>query len=129
MDIESRMASAETEDLRTILETENLSNLIMKNSFLTTTASGGIRQKENEKKQLALWTLPSLINHSCVPNLIYNVLGHNQHRIMVIRSIADIHKGDELTISYSSIRNNEDRKNFLSEAYKFECKCINCMKW
>jgi hypothetical protein len=126
MDFKSRMESAEKGDLTTILETENIANLVINNSFQATTEICGIRKKEYEKKQLALWTLPLLINHSCVPNLIRFVLGQDQHHIMVIRAREDIQEREELAISYVAV-DNLDQKNVLREAYGFECKCSYCM--
>ncbi|KDQ15101.1 hypothetical protein BOTBODRAFT_174271 [Botryobasidium botryosum FD-172 SS1] len=73
------------------------------------------------KSASALYSLPSLFNHSCLANGSWS----NFKDIMVIRAEKDIYEGEEITIPYA------DGPTLLSKAakfkkYAFSCDCALC---
>jgi len=77
-------------------------------------------ENENEIKQHLLSSLFSL---SSVPS------SGGDYQTIRFRALKDLSLGENITISYITLRNNtEERKKILSEAYFFECKCIRCLE-
>ncbi|XP_026478679.1 SET and MYND domain-containing protein 5 [Ctenocephalides felis] len=75
-----------------------------------------------------LYKLQSTINHSCVPNAqITFPFGNHK---LVLESIRDIKKGEEICISYvdECVLNSSryTRQRILSENYIFICTCEKC---
>lgn len=84
----------------------------------------------------------ALLNHSCIPNcaVICNIEDNakektiqNDNKVgcLEIRAIADIRKGEELTISYVDLTSDEmknviHRREHLKEEYLFDCTCKRC---
>ena len=65
---------------------------------------------------MSLYTICSMFNHSCVPNVIFHPL--NPHRLVAARTIS---AGEQLLISY-----NVSHANDLPELYGFTCHCEKC---
>jgi len=65
----------------------------------------------------------ALINHSCVPNATYGLMGD----MMVVHAIKPIKKGEEITISYLQLNvgHPEGRFNLL-QSFGFVCDCALC---
>lgn len=71
-----------------------------------------------------LWGEYSKINHSCAPNAITYLVGHN----MVVRAAKQIQPGDEITVSYigaSGLSLLPTRRTHLMR-YGFTCSCPRC---
>eukprot|EP01063_Lacrimia_lanifica_P003133 TRINITY_DN11676_c0_g1_i1.p1 TRINITY_DN11676_c0_g1~~TRINITY_DN11676_c0_g1_i1.p1 ORF type:complete len:412 (+),score=200.73 TRINITY_DN11676_c0_g1_i1:50-1237(+) len=72
----------------------------------------------------AVYDLASAANHSCAPNMVVSFSG----RTLYYLPIADIKKGDELTISYVELASlTADRSQELKERYGFDCVCTRCV--
>ncbi|KAJ1720402.1 hypothetical protein LPJ61_006165, partial [Coemansia biformis] len=66
-----------------------------------------------------------LLNHSCLPNagFAYSTTSGRQ----VVRALADIAEGDEVTLSYTDgLLPRTERQKLLSAVYFFECTCAKC---
>ena len=68
-----------------------------------------------------IWLLPSLINHSCVPNAVRLYIGE----ICIVRALTDIPKGSEVFVSYLPLALFPDVQK-RSEYLKFKCECNLC---
>ncbi|EPS40877.1 hypothetical protein H072_5238 [Dactylellina haptotyla CBS 200.50] len=65
----------------------------------------------------------AMFNHSCDPNAIMLFDG----RRLSVRSLKDIAKDTEITISYiDNLMTRKERKRELSSRYFFDCKCSLC---
>lgn len=77
---------------------------------------------------VALFSLQSSCNHSCVPNAEPTYL-HNNSRLSLV-ALMDIKTDDEICISYldecSLQRSRHSRNKELSENYLFKCSCPKC---
>ena len=66
----------------------------------------------------------TLLNHSCVPNVIFGEIGDQ----IVFMAVRDINKGEQIYDNYVDITlNTERRKKELLVRYGFECCCESCM--
>lgn len=67
----------------------------------------------------------TLLNHSCLPNVIF---GENDG-YMIFIAVRDIQKGDEICDNYIDITlPKKERKKYLMEQYGFECCCERCIE-
>jgi len=75
----------------------------------------------------AVYALPSLLNHSCDPN-VDAVWRHGDSKI-TLAARRDIAAGEELTITYiDASEPAEERREALRFAYGFECRCAACVE-
>nr|CAH7721280.1 unnamed protein product [Callosobruchus chinensis] len=78
---------------------------------------------------VALYTLQSACNHSCMPNAEPSFI-HNNHRLSLI-AVRDIEEGEEIVISYldecTLDRSRHSRQKELMKNYLFECRCSKCL--
>ncbi|KLO07469.1 hypothetical protein SCHPADRAFT_932417 [Schizopora paradoxa] len=71
----------------------------------------------------ALYVAPSLMNHSCMPNARREFIG----TAIVIRTIQDLKKGEEVTVSYIDAQVSYDERRFrLMNSWRFNCSCGVC---
>lgn len=77
---------------------------------------------------VALFSLQSACNHSCIPNAEPTYLNNNSRLSLV--ALTDIKAGDEICISYldecTLQRSRHSRNKELSENYLFKCNCSKC---
>jgi len=73
---------------------------------------------------IRLFPTVSLINHSCKRNTIYLSGGH----WLKVHLTEDLKEGEEVTTSYSTNSNKNERRNELKSKYGFDCKCIDCFE-
>lgn len=75
-----------------------------------------------------LYSLSSLINHSCVPNS--EVRFPHNNNLLVVKAIDNIDPGEEISICYldecMQSRSRHSRVKYLQENYFFTCKCSKC---
>ena len=95
--------------------TKRLWGIISSNSF------------ENHEKnfQKRLYMTTSRFNHSCSPNVAYEIVGWT----IRLYAIREIKAGDTLCISYSDVMYHfpsEKRKKYLLGALNFDCACTAC---
>ncbi|XP_042301820.1 histone-lysine N-methyltransferase SMYD3 isoform X2 [Sceloporus undulatus] len=82
-----------------------------------------ISNGEMQSVGVGLYPSMSLLNNSCDPNCAIVFEGPQLH----LRSIREIQKGEELTISYvETIMPTPERQNQLRRQYCFECDCFMC---
>ena len=81
--------------------------------------------------RLAIFLLPSLCNHSCVPAADYTLCEDEGSVEMILFASRELAPGDPLTICY--IADNEEhrssrmtRRNTLAEGWLFYCRCTSC---
>ncbi|XP_065916740.1 histone-lysine N-methyltransferase SMYD3-like [Dysidea avara] len=71
----------------------------------------------------AMYLVPSLLNHSCVPNCTICYDGCT----LYVRVIEDIFDGQELLISYIDLLDTRQaRRDSLIHPYGFRCSCTRC---
>lgn len=79
---------------------------------------------------VALYTLQSSANHSCVPNAEPSFL-HNCSRLSLV-AVQEIKAGDEICISYLDEcalgRSRHSRLKELAQNYLFVCQCPKCVE-
>lgn len=67
----------------------------------------------------------TLLNHSCLPNVIFG----EKDGYMIFIAVKDIQKGDEICDNYIDITlPKKERKKHLLEQYGFECCCERCIE-
>lgn len=76
----------------------------------------------NDRDWLIINTNARYINHSCSPNCIVD-------EDLYVRTIRDVKEGEELTICYNIVRDNEN-PGAWDPRWSFECQCHseNCQK-
>lgn len=78
---------------------------------------------EKQSYGLALYPSAVYFNHSCVPNVVHTTIERQQ----VFYATQDIAAGQELNITYISLRQScADRKAELSRVFLFDCQCARC---
>ncbi|CAE8628173.1 unnamed protein product [Polarella glacialis] len=71
-----------------------------------------------------VWIQPSLMNHSCRPNVQQSFLGD----LLVARAARPLAAGEELLIAYvSTLQPLHLRRDRLQEIFGFECRCPRCL--
>ncbi|KAG8962310.1 Cell wall alpha-1,3-glucan synthase ags1 [Tulasnella sp. 419] len=103
--------------------------VVAHNAFMPTSLSsakfGPHRSNDQEKVKgppAALYTLPSLFNHSCVPNCSNHFFGD----VMVIRALQNIDAGTELTICYGGHGPTYIQRNKGLKRWFGRCDCPLC---
>ena len=100
-------------------EDDNIKDIISNNAILT------IRNDRNKIPPIelcyGLYLNFSFFNHSCDPNCFYFGIAN----MLILKSIKDIKKGEELTISYIEPKPMALRKNALLK-WDFTCDCKYC---
>ncbi|XP_072848948.2 histone-lysine N-methyltransferase SMYD3 isoform X2 [Pogona vitticeps] len=85
--------------------------------------SFSISNGEMQGVGVGLYPSMSLLNNSCDPNCVIIFEGPQLH----LRSIREIQKGEELTISYvETMMLTSERQQHLRRQYCFECDCLMC---
>lgn len=111
----------------TDLDMMKIDGIVSHNSFSPQPIKEGRLKylKDDDKMDTpsALYTLPSLFNHSCHPNAVWHCYGD----VMVIRARQDIACDNEITLTYASGDTYTERqrqlKSFLEES---SCDCEMC---
>lgn len=78
-------------------------------------------QKMLEKDNTGLWIFPSYFNHSCVANTQRLFLND----FMLMYTLRDIKKGEELTTVYCGL-NEYDKRAEVCSHFGFKCECRLC---
>ena len=96
---------------------EELTNIIIKNRHTT-------RRFIYYAKKISksLFFIPSFFNHSCDSNIHYEGIGD----FIICFAIKDIHKGDELTITYIEPRLNYIKRKEKLLNWGIQCECNLC---
>ena len=69
-----------------------------------------------------IWLIPSLINHSCLPN----ASRINAGDMMSIHATKDINKGEEITIPYFNVLIPYHLRKAACRTWGFDCVCERC---
>lgn len=75
-----------------------------------------------QREPLALYVIPSLFNHSCLPNAMWVCNGD----VMVIRSMEKIECDREITISYSLLSDKQAQDGVIESRLGRKCDCARC---
>lgn len=79
----------------------------------------------------SLFFLASFFNHSCDPNISYEVQdASGEGAVITISTKRVVKAGDELCISYvaNKGRSEQQRRAILKEGYGFDCTCSLCSR-
>lgn len=88
-------------------------------SFMSQIGKFNINQRSQQ-----LYFITSLLNHSCEPNVHFEINDKNDCKMF---ARADISIGDELSITYiNPLHNVEIRQKELKQKYGFDCRCRRC---
>ncbi|THH33011.1 hypothetical protein EUX98_g1216 [Antrodiella citrinella] len=80
-------------------------------------------QANSDERPVALYFLPSLCNHACIPSAIRSFFGD----VMVMRASRPLEAGEEITLGYSgTTRPFEERSKVTQEQWGFTCECLLC---
>ncbi|KAJ6646991.1 SET and MYND domain-containing protein 4, partial [Pseudolycoriella hygida] len=104
-----------------------LTHLIFHHTRILRTNAFSYKEFDLQIDDVAL--IASHLNHSCVPNVCRARQGH----FSVIKTILPIRRGEQLFLSYVSLKkivsilsNRETRISILSKRYGFRCQCLVC---
>lgn len=83
---------------------------------------------EREAVEAAIFLLPSMFNHSCVPNATYFCIGD----YLVVRSMSCVEAASELTIPYIEtqlpfFQRRKALANWVGPDEGFSCDCVRCV--
>ncbi|CAE7226045.1 Smyd3, partial [Symbiodinium sp. KB8] len=93
-----------------------LANTLSKDTILESGAA-------DRHPEFGCWLLPSLINHSCQPNVAEQFLGD----LLLLRASKPMVAGEELLMSYAStLQSRQLRQKYLNETFGFSCSCPRC---
>ena len=97
--------------------------------FLTEIAIFANNQIEGRGSDKCLFISLSLLNHSCASNASWTS-DINNPKVMEVRAIRDIKKGEEITVNYlcdwSVYLSNVERAETLMTTWNFQCDCLSC---
>eukprot|EP00808_Paulinella_micropora_P030318 g7759.t1 len=86
-----------------------------------------LRQAVKHKRVSGLWIRPSMFNHSCVPNCMYQPVND----MMFIHTTRDVAENEELCLPYMDVSQPfaERTKHFASwnQGEGFVCQCERCV--
>ena len=73
----------------------------------------------------ALYSAPSLLNHSCRPNTVQLFNG----RYLILKAKRDIGPDEQLFITYTdTLQLLSERQRELQKGYNFTCACERCLE-
>ncbi len=73
----------------------------------------------------ALYSAPSLLNHSCRPNTVQLFNG----RYLILKAKRDIGPDEQLFITYTdTLQLLSERQHYLQSRYNFTCACERCLE-
>ncbi len=74
---------------------------------------------------VAVYSAPSLLNHSCRPNALHLFIG----RQLLLKAVRDIGPGEQLFITYiDTLQLLSERQADLHSGYSFTCACERCLE-
>jgi len=111
-----------------LLDEPRLRGIVARNAFsppharaLSAHASSSSSISSTSSSRLGLWPACSFINSSCRPNAHWFSIG----AFMFVRSIRDIHEGEEVTISYTGFDAQTRRqRSAMHQGWGFQCSCV-----
>ena len=111
-----------SEHMFTVDQVITITSQIIYNGF-------SITNGEQQTIGTGLYTSVSIINHSCMPNLVQTFAYGNEGETptLLLTSCESISKNDECFIAYTNVLDvYEKRRDFLRREYKFLCDCYRC---
>ena len=74
---------------------------------------------------MAVYSAPSLLNHSCRPNTFALFNGPR----LLIKALRDISRGEQLFFPYTkTLQLKSERQTDLQKGYNFTCACERCLE-
>ncbi|KAJ0257774.1 SET domain protein 35 [Hirschfeldia incana] len=105
------------------LDMKKLLSILDVNSLVEDAVSAKVIGKNKEYYGVGLWTLPSFINHSCVPNARRLHVGD----YAIVHASRDIKAGEEITSAYYDVLSSPlEKRREMAESWGFSCKCGRC---
>ena len=112
---------------------ENIKNIAVKKAFGSVLKDGNnaVDAADRNKYSISgaekygMWFVPSLLNHSCVGNVVRIVKGE----ILVLKVFKDVRAGEELVMSLfdgSYRKTLGERMRILKNEHGYECHCAMC---
>jgi len=109
-----------TKLIKTKTQLQLIYNKIIRNAF---------NVKIGNKQYATVLYKGRLFNHSCSPNVLFEVVKHNNKNYMKFFARRDISKGEELTDNYFNINLSYTKRQHIAKTfYGFICKCEKCLK-
>ena len=67
-------------------------------------------------------------NHSCAPNCAKAMSDRGGRRVVDVRTLRAVPRGEEITVSYLKLdAPGAARRAYLREKYNFDCRCARCV--
>ena len=110
------------ENIRSIATTKGFSSTLHGDTNLSFST---IAQDIMGSNTYGMWFIPSLLNHSCVGNIMRIVKGE----VCVLKVFRDVKAGEELAISSfdgAYQMTLQDRKKSLRSKHGYKCNCLLC---
>ncbi|RUP42945.1 hypothetical protein BC936DRAFT_137855 [Jimgerdemannia flammicorona] len=115
------------------IDIERIKNIVRANNFQPDDAfypqapsndkSSATKSRDDFQSGTGLWILPSLLNHSCVPNAIYIIVGD----LLFVRAMQNIPKDNEVCVPYLPCTNTYNERVKKLKARSFRCSCQLCV--
>lgn len=112
-------------DSAPVIDTFQIHDIVARNAFGPGPVYSGSNYGEGEVNNASagLWIMASYTNHSCIPNAKKESIGD----LMVLRAARPIRAGDEITHSYDSSSDYNERAAALMNTWGFICTCALCI--
>ncbi|KFK44587.1 hypothetical protein AALP_AA1G278100 [Arabis alpina] len=110
------------DDSKRDLDVEKLLSILDVNSLVEDAVSAKVLGKNKEYYGVGLWTLASLINHSCIPNARRLHVGD----YAIVHASRDIKAGEEVTFAYFDVLSPLEKRKEMAESWGFSCGCSRC---
>ena len=88
----------------------------------TNAKTGGDPERFAMMAGTGLWIVPSLFNHSCCPNALFDVVGD----FLFVRAIRDVREGEEVCIPYFDSQLTFEERCKRAASWAFQCTCLRC---
>ena len=116
-----------------IFSIENIRNIATEKGFMSVLKDNNNLADASERfkyitsgdSTYGMWLIPSLLNHSCVGNVVRMV----KREICVLKVFRDVKAGEELVLSLfdgSFQKSLQERKKYLKSQHGYVCHCLLC---
>ncbi|XP_010499000.1 PREDICTED: uncharacterized protein LOC104776604 [Camelina sativa] len=109
-------------DSKQSLDSEKLLSILDVNAMVEDAISAKVMGKNKEYYGVGIWTLPSFINHSCLPNARRVHVGD----YAIVHASRDIKAGEEISFAYFDVLSPLEKRKEMAESWGFSCGCSRC---
>jgi hypothetical protein len=93
------------------------------NNFEMTSATPDGPEGTHRPTGIGVYPSAARINHSCAPNCHHS---SDAHGCLVVDTVRDIRKGEEVTIPYVDLRLPREKRRAKLRELGFDCNCARC---